>query len=109
MHIPERGDIVKINFDPVAGHEQGGLRPALVLSNIEYNNFTGQCVLVPITSKVKGFAYEVNLVGTSTIKGVVLSDHLRSMDWRARKIQFIERVGEDVLDEVSARSKSLLE
>jgi len=109
MYIPCKGDIVKINFDPISGHEQGGLRPAVVLSDISYNQMSGLCLLVPVTSKIKKFAFQVDLGGAHTIIGVALCDHLRTMDWNSRKIQFIEKLNSDILDDVLAKSRSLLE
>jgi mRNA interferase MazF len=87
-YVPHRGDLVWLSFDPRAGHEQGGRRPALVLSLRSYNERTGIMLACPITSHVKGYAFEV-LIDEGEIEGVVLADHLRSLDWRARRAELI--------------------
>ena len=82
-YIPEPGDIVWLEFNPQAGHEQAGHRPALVLSQRAYNEKTGLGIFCPITSKVKGYPFEVLLKGKK-ISGVILSDQVKSLDWRAK-------------------------
>jgi mRNA interferase MazF len=97
--IPERGDFVWINFNPQAGHEQAGKRPALVLSPREYNEKTKLMIACPITSNVKGYPFEVTVKGKH-IDGVVLSDQVKNLDWRVRRVSFIETASETVLNEV---------
>lgn len=109
MYIPKRGDIVKMDFDPTLGHEQGGVRPGLILSETSYNNFSGMCLMVPITSKIKNFSFEVGLGIGHKIKGVVLSDQIRSVDWRARRLSFLENCNEDVMEEVLRKSRIMLQ
>lgn len=92
---PDRGDIVWIDFSPVAGHEQTGKRPALVLSR-KYYNKTGLLVACPITSKVKGYPFEVRVV-TPHIDGVVLANQIKSLDWQARKVSLSGRAPDDVI------------
>jgi len=87
-YIPERGDIVWINFDPQSGHEQKGKRPAIVLSPKEYNKKVGLGLFCPITSKIKNYPFEVE-ISSKKINGVVLSDQIKSFDWRTREIEFI--------------------
>jgi mRNA interferase MazF len=87
-YVPHRGDLVWLSFDPRAGHEQGGRRPALVLSLRSYNERTGLMLACPITSHVKGYAFEV-LINEGEIEGAVLADHVRSLDWRARRAELI--------------------
>jgi mRNA interferase MazF len=87
-YIPQRGDLVWLSFDPRAGHEQGGRRRTLVLSLRSYNERTGLMLACPITSQVKGYAFEV-LIDEGEIAGAVLADHLRSLDWRARRAELI--------------------
>lgn len=106
-YIPERGDIIWLEFDPQAGREQAGRRPALVLSPKPYNQLVSLALCCPITSQVKGYPFEV-LVTTGKIKGAVLSDHLKSLDWRARKATFIARASSAVLDEVMAKLGTIL-
>lgn len=80
---PAQGEIIWIDFDPQSGHEQSGRRPALVISQTAYNQRIGRAFVCPITSKVKGYPFEV-AIQTKSVTGVVLSDHLKNLDWRAR-------------------------
>jgi mRNA interferase MazF len=98
-YIPERGDIVWLNFDPQAGHEQMGKRPAMVISPKEYNEKTGLGLFCPITSKIKDYPFEVR-VKNKIINGVVLSDQIKSFDWRMRKIEFIIKESNEKIQEV---------
>jgi len=84
-YVPERGDVVWLNFTPQAGHEQAGHRPALVLSPAAYNGKTGLMLCCPITSQVKGYPFEVRLDAGADAQGVVLSDQVKSLDWQARQ------------------------
>jgi mRNA interferase MazF len=88
-YVPARGDAVWITFDPQAGHEQAGRRPAVVLSPLSYNGTVGMAILCPITRELKGYPFEVPLPATLPINGVVLVDQLKSLDWRARDASFI--------------------
>ena len=99
LYIPERGDIVWLDFNPQLGHEQRGRRPALTLSFKAYNEKIGLALFCPITSKVKGYPFEVELE-LKKIKGSVLSDQIKSLDWRERNIEFIEKIGDKKLEEV---------
>jgi len=107
-YAPDVGDLVWLSFSPQAGREQAGRRPALVLSPRSYNSSTQLCVVGPITSKAKGYPFEVALPGGLPVAGVVLSDHIKSVDWEARQIKFIAKVPSAVLDEVRAKLKPLL-
>jgi mRNA interferase MazF len=107
-YIPEQGDIVWLEFDPQAGHEQAGHRPAITLSRIEYNNKTRLAIFCPITSKVKGYPFEVLITGKKT-KGAILSDQVKSLDWKARNVKFIERLDESAFDEVLSKLKVIIE
>ncbi len=107
-YIPERGDIVWLNFTPQSGHEQTGKRPALVLSPKQYNSKVGLAVFCPITSHKKGYPFEVDILKTTKIKGVALSDQVKSLDWRTRKAKFVEKVSESVLKECALKLKALL-
>ena len=89
---PERGDIVWITLNPTAGHEQTGRRPALILSPGAYNAKVGLAILCPITSRVKGYPFEVRIPEGLPVQGVVLSDQAKSLDWRAREAEFACRV-----------------
>lgn len=106
-YIPNRGDIVWLNFTPQAGHEQMGTRPALILSPEKYNKKTGLAVCCPITSNVKGYPFEV-LVSGKKINGAVLSDHLKNLDWKVRKAKFIERASKEVVEQCSMKISALI-
>ena len=107
--MPDRGDVVWLTFTPQAGHEQAGHRPALVLSPRSYNEKTGLGLFCPITSKVKGYPFEVTLPAKSPVNGVVLSDQIKSLDWRARRARFASHAPRKVLSEVLENLQLLLE
>ena len=86
-YIPERGEVVWISLNPQAGHEQAGRRPALVLSPRSYNAKVGLALMCPITQQVKGYPFEVLLPKDAPIQGVVLSDQVKCLDWRAREVE----------------------
>jgi mRNA interferase MazF len=88
-YVPDKGHIIKINFDPQAGDEQAGWRPALVLSPTAYNKH-GLAIVVSITNQVKGYPFEVPVPAGLAITGVILSDAIKSVDWKARRARFIE-------------------
>ena len=107
-YIPNTGDLIWLSFDPQAGREQAGRRPALVLSPSAYNEKTNLALVCPISSRVKGYPFEVSLPEGLAISGVVLSDHLKSLDWKQRKAEFAARVPAEVISEVLARLAPLL-
>jgi len=84
IYIPDRGDIVWLEFNPQAGHEQAGLRPALVISPAAYNSLVGLALMCPITSKIKGYPFEVLIPKKFKINGAILADQIKSLDWRTR-------------------------
>ena len=106
-YIPERGDLVWLDFSPQAGHEQRGKRPAIVLSPKEYNGKVGLALLCPITSKEKGYPFEVK-IKTRKLDGVIIADQVKSLDWKIRNIEFIEKVKEPELEEVLEKIRVLL-
>jgi mRNA interferase MazF len=108
-YVPERGDIVWLEFDPQAGHEQAGKRPALVVSPSAYNGRVGLALLCPITSQRKGYPFEVALPAGLKIQGVVLADQIKSLDWRFRRAERVDGVPRVVLDEAVAKIRALLE
>ena len=104
-YIPEPGDIVWLEFDPQAGHEQAGRRPALVVSPKSYNSKTGLALCCPLTTKSKGYPFEVLIEDESS---VVLADHIKSLDWKARKAKLKNQVSKVVLDEVKLKLQLLI-
>lgn len=108
-YVPGRGDIVWLTFTPRLGHEQAGRRPALVVSPRDYNDKTNLALLCSITSRVKGYPFEVALPAKGKITGVVLSDQIKSLDWRARRAEFAARVPEKVVAEVLDKLTVLLD
>ncbi len=107
-YCPKRGDFIWLDFTPQVGHEQAGRRPALVLSHDEYNRKAGLVLVCPATSHVKGYPFEVLLPAGWAISGVVLSDQIRSVDWRGRHATFLGRASESLLEEALAKLFTLL-
>jgi mRNA interferase MazF len=107
-YVPDAGHIIKVDLDPHAGHEQGGWRPALVLSPQLYNGKTGLAVVVPITSHAKGYPFEVQLSGQIKTAGVILADAIRSLDWRARHAKYVDTASSEVMKAVRERLMTLL-
>ena len=109
VFVPDAGDLVWLTFDPQAGHEQAGRRPALVLSPRSYNQKSGLALVCPITNQVKGYPFEVPLPPGCGVSGAILTDHLKSLDWKCagarRKSAVIPR---PTLDEVLAKLAPLL-
>lgn len=106
--IPDRGDIVWINMQPQAGHEQSGRRPAAVLSPKSYNGKVGLALLCPITSQIKGYPFEVMIPSELKVKGVILSDQVKSLDWEIRKTEFCDKLPQDVILEIIKKLETLL-
>jgi len=88
-YVPERGDVIWLTFTPHVGHEQAGRRPAVVLSPTTYNGKVGLALVCPVTSQVKGYPFEVTIPGGLPVAGVVLSDQIKSLDWRRRRAERI--------------------
>jgi len=107
-YVPAAGHIIKLNLDPRAGHEQGGWRPALVLSPKSYNGKTGLAVVVPVTNQSKGYPFEVSLPAQMKITGVVLSDAVKNIDWQARKAKYADVAPPEVMAAVQERLQLLL-
>lgn len=106
--MPDRGDVLWLTLDPRTGHEQSGRRPALVLSPSAYNAASGLAVMCPVTSRAKGYPYEVDLGDVGPIQGVVLADQVRSLDWRARSAEFAAAASEAVVAEVMGKLRTLV-
>lgn len=107
-YIPQRGDLVWINFSPQVGHEQAGLRPALVLSPDSYNGKVGLAILCPITNRAKGYTFEVSIPPGLPVTGVILADQAKNLDWRARNAQFIGVLPANTMAEVIGKLMTLL-
>jgi len=107
-YVPNAGDIIKIDLDARTGHEQGGWRPALVLSPRIYNAKTGLAVVVPITNRAKGYPFEVQLPAQAKTTGVVLADAIKNVDWRARNAKYMETASVGVMKAVQERLLVLL-
>lgn len=107
-NAPDRGDLVWLSFDPQAGHEQAGRRPALVVSPLEYNARVGLALVCPVTSRAKGYPFEVSLPAGGAITGVVLSDQIKILDWRAWRAEVVAKVPGAVTSEVLGKLGALL-
>ena len=107
-YVPARGDVVWLTFDPQRGHEQEGIRPAVAVSPSLYNEKVGLAVFCPVTSQVKGYPFEVALPAGLPVFGVILSDQVKSLDWQARRAEFVCTLPEDIVSEVLARLSTLL-
>ncbi|PSB21262.1 mRNA-degrading endonuclease [Phormidesmis priestleyi ULC007] len=108
VYVPDRGDIVKLSFDPQEGHEQAGYRPAIILSPARYNNLSSLALMCPITNQSKGFSFEVRLMEEMITSGVILSDQVKSFDWRSRRAKFVEKAPDALIEEVLAKLETLL-
>ncbi len=107
--VPDRGDVVWLEFDPQAGREQAGRRPAVVLSPASYNAPTGRALCVPVSTKAKGYPFEVALPDGFPVQGVVFSDQVKCLDWRARHARPVAPLPEAVLARILVRTRALLE
>ena len=107
-YIPQRGDTIWLDFNPQTGREQAGRRPAFVVSPSPYNSKVGLALLCPITSWVKGYPFEVSIPTGLAVEGVILSDQLKSLDWRKRRASFICSLPESVTQEVIKKVEALL-
>ena len=108
IYIPEQGDLVWLEFNPQTGHEQSGLIPALVISPSAYNNKVGLALVCPITSKIKAYPFEVILPDKLKVKGAILSDQIKSLDWQARKAKFIAKAPLETVNDVIAKIKTII-
>ena len=106
--VPDAGDLIWLTFDPQAGHEQAGRRPALVLSPKPYNHKAGLALVCPVTNQMKGYPFEVPAPHDCGVTGVFLADHVKSLDWKARQAERIGHVPQSTLNDVLARLAPLL-
>lgn len=107
-YVPKAGDVVWLEFDPQAGHEQAGTRPALVLSPAGYNAKTGTMICCPITNQIKGYPFEVLIRDNPKVTGAILADQVKHLDWQARKARYKGKVSVDEMDEVRGKVGALL-
>ncbi len=106
-YIPKKGDLVILTFDPQAGHEQQGRRPALIVSNEIFNRHVGLAAACPITNTNRDFPFHVQ-VDSSELTGFIMTEQIKSIDFRARKVKFVAKVKDDVLDQVLGMIESIL-
>lgn len=107
-YIPDRGHIVWISLYPQVGHEQTGRRPAVVLSPAAYNSKTRLAIFCPVTSVIKAYPFEVFIADNLEIKGVILSDQVKSLDWKIRNAEYICEVSRATMDEVLKKLHMLI-
>ncbi|MCX6006235.1 MAG: endoribonuclease MazF [Chloroflexi bacterium] len=107
-YVPQCGDIVWITLNPQSGHEQTGRRPAVVLSPGNYNSKTGLVIFCPITSQIKGYPFEVLLPEGLPVAGAILSDQVKSLDWRARNAELVCALRAETISEVLQKLTTLL-
>ena len=107
-YVPDRGDVIWITLNPQAGHEQAGRRPAVVLSPKAYNGRVGLAILCPVTGQTKGYPFEVAVPGGLPVSGVILSDQVKSLDWRARNAEYACTLASETVTEVLRKLHTLL-
>jgi mRNA interferase MazF len=107
-YAPSRGEVVWLQFEPQAGHEQSGRRPAVIVSPQKYNQKVGLCLCCPVTSTAKGYPFEVELPADLPVEGVVLCDQLKSLDWKARRAGTIGALPGRTVKEIQARILALI-
>ena len=107
-YVPQCGDMVWITLNPQAGHEQAGCRPAAVLSPRDYNRKVGLAILCPTTNQIKGYPFEVLIPAGLPVVGAILSDQVKSLDWRARNAELICTLPTDIIAEVLQKLATLL-
>jgi mRNA interferase MazF len=98
--VPRKGDFISVTFDPQSGHEQKGRRPALVVSNTLFNEQTGLAIVCPLTTTHRGYPFHVAVLGNQDVKGFVMVEQVKSIDYRARQATSVGKASEDLLDEV---------
>jgi mRNA interferase MazF len=107
-YVPDRGDVIWITLNPQAGHEQAGRRPAIVISPAQYNGKVGLAIFCPITNQVKGYPFEVVIPNGLPVTGAILSDQVKSLDWRARQAVYICSLPQATITEVRLKLGTLL-
>jgi mRNA interferase MazF len=107
-YIPEQGDIVILSFDPQSGHEQKGRRPAIIVSNQTFNKYLGLAFACPITNTKRDFPFHVRYDGEN-VSGYIMTEQLKSIDYNTRKIKFVEKTDDDIINQVLGIIDSILE
>lgn len=107
-YVPDTGDVVIVDFNPQAGHEQAGKRPAIVMTPESFNRITGFAWLCPVTNQSKGYPFEIGIRGTKKTTGVILVDQMKSLDWNARNLHKVDAVSSDCLGDVKDLVKTIL-
>jgi len=102
-YVPDQGHIVNLSLDPQAGHEQAGRRPVLILSVKRYNKVSSLCLICPITNQAKGYPFEIELPKGLKTTGVLMSDQIKSLDWRARQAEFVDDIPLSIVEDVIKR------
>jgi mRNA interferase MazF len=100
LYVPNKGDFIAVTFDPQAGHEQKGRRPALVVSNTLFNEQTGLAMVCPLTTTDRGYPFHVPIISNPTVKGFVMVEQIKSIDYRARQTTFIGKASNAILNDV---------
>jgi mRNA interferase MazF len=100
VYVPKKGDFIVVTFDPQSGHEQKGRRPALVLSNTLFNEQTGLAMVCPLTTTDRGYPFHVTVIRNPDVRGFVMVEQVKSIDYRARQAKMIGKASDDLLDEV---------
>jgi mRNA interferase MazF len=100
LYVPEKGSFIAVTFDPQSGHEQSGRRPALVVSNTLFNQRTGLAIVCPITNTDRSYPFHVAVIANPDVRGFVMVEQVKSIDYRARRAKLIGQASDDLLDEV---------
>lgn len=108
-YVPCRGDIVWLQFSPQTGNRQSGKRPAYVISPRQYNSKVKLGLFCPVTSRIKGYPFEVHIPENNKIEGVILVDQIKSLDWQARQAELIYKLPDQIFEEVNAKLKALID
>lgn len=109
VYVPARGDLIWLRFNPQAGHEQAGHRPAVVISPTSYNRRVGLALCCPVTSQVKGYPFEVLLPAGLGVEGAILSDQIKSLDWRVRRARRIGTLPAEIVQETVGKILALVD
>ncbi len=109
IYVPNRGDAIWLQFNPQAGHEQAGRRPAFVLSPAAYNGRVGLAILCPITNQIKGYPFEVRVPSEQPVTGAILADQVKSLDWCVRHAEYICTLPDEIVFAVLQRLQPLLD